>query len=249
MSEPTSFQCRHIFTEGRQCGSPALRGEKLCYYHHAGRRPATHETIHGLTFVALPAPEDLHAIQRGLCEVMRLAAMHAIDDRHAGTLLRGLSICSANLARIARQQKNAPPLTEIVQDFVHDAVLGTLASDPELEPAASPQAPLPDCVPVMTPVPIIEYVRSPEADAQADALWAKAEQELAAYALAHPGQSIPEIPQAPADLPQTAHPVQTYPTANEDFGPVGKIIFMPRLTPDARVPQRRDSRTIAKVGV
>src|ERR1700716_2358259 len=33
------YQCRHIFTDGHRCGSPCLRGEDLCYYHHTTRKP------------------------------------------------------------------------------------------------------------------------------------------------------------------------------------------------------------------
>ncbi len=36
-SESHHFQCRHIFTEGRRCGSKCLRDEPLCYYHHTTR--------------------------------------------------------------------------------------------------------------------------------------------------------------------------------------------------------------------
>ena len=44
-AEPTQttikrFLCRHIHTSGSRCGSPALRGESFCYYHHTTRRPA-----------------------------------------------------------------------------------------------------------------------------------------------------------------------------------------------------------------
>ena len=33
------FQCRHVFTDGRRCGSPALRTQNFCYFHHTSRRP------------------------------------------------------------------------------------------------------------------------------------------------------------------------------------------------------------------
>ena len=33
------FQCRHIHAAGRQCGSPALRNEQFCYFHHTTRLP------------------------------------------------------------------------------------------------------------------------------------------------------------------------------------------------------------------
>lgn len=35
--------CSHRFEGGNHCGSPALRGETYCYYHHPTRRP-TRET-------------------------------------------------------------------------------------------------------------------------------------------------------------------------------------------------------------
>jgi len=230
-NEPRSYRCRHIFTDGHQCGSPALRGEKLCFYHHASRRPAQHETIHGLTFVVLPAPEDLHAIQRGLCEVLRLCASNAIDDKHASVLIRGLSIASANLARIARQQKNAPAITELVQDFIHDPVLGTLATGPEPEPAA---AALPDNAPILTPKPVIQYIRTPEQEAVSNANWAKAEAELAAHAAKHPPFADPIK-------------VQTYPSSNEDFGLQEKTNrATPPPTPLLRVKEKKQVLHFAK---
>ncbi len=39
MTEPKRYQCRHIFTDGHRCGSPCLRHEDFCYYHHTTRRP------------------------------------------------------------------------------------------------------------------------------------------------------------------------------------------------------------------
>ena len=238
-AEPKPYRCRHIFTEGHQCGSPALRGEPLCFYHHAGRRPATHQTIHDLTFVVLPAPEDFHAIQRGLSEVLRLSATHQIDHRHASVLTRCLAVASANLARIARQQKHALPITDMVQDFVHDPLLGTLALPPGH--LINPAEPLPDQAPVLTPKPIIERIRNPEADAQSAARWAKVEQELAAHNLARANRHQPtpspepcpepspeasaEASQTPQELTPRASPVQTYPPSNQDFGLLGENIF------------------------
>ena len=39
MSMPTRMQCRHILASGLRCGSPALKAENFCYYHHTTRRP------------------------------------------------------------------------------------------------------------------------------------------------------------------------------------------------------------------
>ena len=34
---PKRYRCRHIFIDGRRCGSPSLRREPFCYYHHTTR--------------------------------------------------------------------------------------------------------------------------------------------------------------------------------------------------------------------
>ena len=83
MSEPMPYHCRHIFTDGHQCGSPALRGEKLCFYHHASRNPPTHITAHDLTFLALPTPDDFHAIQRGIASLVIAAVSGSYDAQEA----------------------------------------------------------------------------------------------------------------------------------------------------------------------
>jgi hypothetical protein len=78
-------QCRHIFTDGHRCGSPCLRGEDLCYYHHTTRKPiADPQQRRGRrsTF-DLPLPERI--------------ASNDIDCRRAGLLLYGLQIASLNL--------------------------------------------------------------------------------------------------------------------------------------------------------
>src|ERR1017187_8418857 len=31
--------CHHLHSTGNRCGSPALRGEQFCFYHHPTRRP------------------------------------------------------------------------------------------------------------------------------------------------------------------------------------------------------------------
>ncbi|WP_263383435.1 hypothetical protein [Granulicella arctica] len=213
MSESTSeakkpYQCRHIFTDGHQCGSPALRTQKLCFYHHANRQPAAHKTVHGITFIALPAPDDFHAIQRGLSEVLRLLASNGIDDRHATALIKGLSVCSANLARAARHAKSMPAATELVQEFIQDPLLGVLAPGPE--PEASIEDPIPDYTPVQTPRPTVEYTTTPESIALANAQWDAAQKQLAAHAAARKAAGKSEQ-------------VQTYPISNQDFGLQKKI--------------------------
>ena len=135
---PANFRpCRHLFTDGHQCGSPALRGEALCFHHHSARRPLHHQTLHGFTSIALPEPLDLHAIQRGLAELLRLTAAGRIDLPLAAALHRQLATASQNLARIERAETRAQARADAlhlhrhpVTDYTNHPTLGTIACEP-----------------------------------------------------------------------------------------------------------------------
>jgi hypothetical protein len=101
MTEPKRYQCRHIFTDGHRCGSPCLRQEDFCYYHHTTRRPVQDPRQRQIrtALFDLPMPEDRAAIQRSIGEVLRRIARNEIDRRRAGLLLYGLQIASTNLPR------------------------------------------------------------------------------------------------------------------------------------------------------
>src|SRR5262249_10098465 len=57
-------QCQHLRLSGQQCGSPALRGLKFCYFHDYVRNPYSAGS-------GVPMPEDAAAIQIGLGRVIR----------------------------------------------------------------------------------------------------------------------------------------------------------------------------------
>jgi len=124
------YQCRHIFTDGRRCGSPCLRGEEFCYYHHTTRRPVEkciERNLRMSTFV-IPLPEDRHAIQASIAEVLQRIATCSIDTKRAGLLLYGLQIASSNLPRV----QQAPPETPLLEEIVADPCLGYLAPRTEI---------------------------------------------------------------------------------------------------------------------
>jgi hypothetical protein len=70
-------ECRHIFTSGRKCQSPALKAEDFCYFHHKSRRrplpqnqpyePYTEPTEIALNLSPL---EDADAIQLAISDVV-----------------------------------------------------------------------------------------------------------------------------------------------------------------------------------
>jgi hypothetical protein len=125
---PKRYQCRHIFTDGHRCGSPCLRQEQLCYYHHTTRRPIENpgERRARQSTFELPLPEDRSAIQRAIGEVLQRIAANEIDPKRAGLLLYGLQIASLNLPK-------TPEIKfEPVEEIVTDTPYGTLAPQTEV---------------------------------------------------------------------------------------------------------------------
>src|SRR5207253_8270328 len=121
MQEATKqYQCRHIFTDGHRCGSPCLRGEDLCYYHHTTRKPIAnpHERRGRRSTFDLPLPEARSAIHHSIGQALRRIAANEIDPRRAGLLLYGLQIASLNLPKPAAAPRNAKPEPiEIVEEL------------------------------------------------------------------------------------------------------------------------------------
>ena len=91
---PRTRRCRHIFTAGHQCGSPCLRSEQFCYYHHTTRRPIPDPKtrIARVSTYHLPIPEDRDSIRAALAQVMHDIANNHIDLRRAGLILYSLQI-------------------------------------------------------------------------------------------------------------------------------------------------------------
>ena len=133
------FQCRHIFTDGHRCGSPCLRGEDFCYYHHETRsaqhfrnqsNPLPHDPYNeppNQTGFLLPLPEDHSSIQHAIGRIMNRLASNALDPRRAGLLLYALQIASGNL-------KSTPDFDpeDTVDEVTLDPLQGPLAPQNEL---------------------------------------------------------------------------------------------------------------------
>jgi hypothetical protein len=92
-------RCTHIKTNGTQCGSPALRGRRFCYFHKNWREQrvqlnAKHSACASIT---LPVLEDADSFQVSLMQVLRLILAGQVDPKMAGLLLYGLQTASLNL--------------------------------------------------------------------------------------------------------------------------------------------------------
>ena len=96
-------RCQHIKVNGTQCGSPALRRNRLCYFHKSWQKTRIvvgAKRAHGASTVFdLPLLEDANSIQLALMQVMRLILSGQLDGKTAGLLLYALQTASSNLAR------------------------------------------------------------------------------------------------------------------------------------------------------
>jgi hypothetical protein len=96
-------RCQHIKVNGVQCGSPALRRNRFCFFHKRFHdesiRLATDQARRSPGSFMLPLLEDANSIQIALMEVMRLLLARQIDHKTASLLLYALQTASGNLSR------------------------------------------------------------------------------------------------------------------------------------------------------
>ena len=166
------LRCQHIKVNGVQCGSPALRDHRRCFFHDRWERidPMHRRPHSALGDGVLPALEDANSIQLALAEVMRLSIMGHIEYKVFALLLRALRIASANLKYMA----STPQPTHIVIDpeSLENRPLGATAwSESEgqdydmIETPEAPQRPAANRAPKPEKAPLI---MSPKDDACLD---------------------------------------------------------------------------------
>jgi len=94
-------RCQHIKVNGTQCGSPALRRNRFCFFHKRFQderiRLAADRKRRGAPVFVLPVLEDANSIQVALMQVMRLLVTQQIEHKTASLLLYALQTASTNL--------------------------------------------------------------------------------------------------------------------------------------------------------
>jgi len=99
--------CDHLKDDGVPCGSPALRGKKLCFFHHREQQRQRYvERIlrcNDPLRPTAPLPKNLPEMQLRLYDVMTAIADDSIHLRRAGKLLYALQERSASLRRAVSQ--------------------------------------------------------------------------------------------------------------------------------------------------
>ena len=78
-------RCTHVHDTGRRCGSAAVRGTDLCYYHRAQHAEVA-------TVRALPRVTDDVSFQHALQQVLADLYAGRLRARTAGQLLYGMQI-------------------------------------------------------------------------------------------------------------------------------------------------------------
>ena len=92
-------RCQQIKVNGIQCGSPALRETKYCYYHirYNWQEMEALEDKSDWRRVNLPTLEDANSIQVALANVIERLQMEEIEHKTAALLLYALQTASMNL--------------------------------------------------------------------------------------------------------------------------------------------------------
>jgi hypothetical protein len=104
--------CEHVKISGERCGSPAVRGAKLCYYHNTVRNHVPKNNMFAKlwnprverteTFAFdMPYPEDPESLQIAFAQFIHLVSQDLINDRRARLLLSALHGAAANLRLMA----------------------------------------------------------------------------------------------------------------------------------------------------
>jgi len=121
-------RCQHIKVNGTQCGSPALRNRRLCFFHDRIRRERAKiaADVSAPRRFDLPLLEDANAVQIALMKVIQMLGAGRMDHKTAGLMLYALQTASANL-RIADLE--ADDATDVVVD--RDTVNATCINGPQ----------------------------------------------------------------------------------------------------------------------
>ncbi len=120
-SSLAAARCRHIKASGTQCGSPALRSQRFCFYHQNNRPLGigmySKETDSFSEAFELPVFEDAHSIQAVLRQVSKMILINQIELKPAALLLYALQIASSNLKRLELEK---PQPEQVVTDIETD---------------------------------------------------------------------------------------------------------------------------------
>ena len=136
-------RCQHLKINGVQCGSPALRRRKHCYFHDRmldRKKRFTGKQKRPLPLFSMCLLEDANSVQVALMQVLYLLGSGQMEHKEAGLMLYGLQIASSNLKNTKFEPEKP---TDVVID--RKTVDRTCIAGPQWfhrefeEPAAEPE--------------------------------------------------------------------------------------------------------------
>ena len=127
-SYPVSIRrCQHLRVNGTQCGSPALRDSKFCYYHIRYHWPELQLLKDNQEWVKrIPTLEDANSIQVALADVIHRLMTEEVDHKTAALLLYALQTASMNLKRTTLEPE-LPTQVVIDRECVERRPIGATA--------------------------------------------------------------------------------------------------------------------------
>jgi hypothetical protein len=90
-------RCEHLHADGRQCGSPRMRGKKLCYKHDRMEEARAVKLDLGLM-------EDAESIQLAIMKLQRAVIDGLIDDKQSGRLAYLIQLAAWNVTHVRTEQ-------------------------------------------------------------------------------------------------------------------------------------------------
>jgi hypothetical protein len=101
-------RCQHLKVNGTQCGSPALRDKRFCYFHNSvgvvrQRILEDDKTTHPFS---VPLLEDANSVQVALMKVMHLLGSGLMDHKTAALMLYALQTATSNLKNVRFEALN-----------------------------------------------------------------------------------------------------------------------------------------------
>lgn len=115
-------RCQHVKMNGTQCGSPALRCRRHCFFHERIRRERAKIAASAVAGFELPLLEDANSVQVALMKVIQMLGSGRLDHKTAGLMLYALQTASTNLRNATFEVDDATDVV-IDRDDVHRTTL------------------------------------------------------------------------------------------------------------------------------
>jgi hypothetical protein len=87
-------RCQFVKLNGNNCGSPAMKGQSLCYYHAEAEKRKAEEADKALT---LPTLEDKVSVQLAILRVFNHLVEKSIDEKTGRALISALRLAQRNI--------------------------------------------------------------------------------------------------------------------------------------------------------